>query len=221
MAFIDKLKGIFVVVDENDKNSSSTTSTPPSTKSSAVETGPTSSTTTMVQGQNLQKFIELLGGVLEKNNFPGYDYLEFKKALQSVSKLGNMDEAMMFKTVFAAAQSMNVDSNQLITTAKKYLDILENEKSNFYQAAGSYLSQTIKTRNDEIQALNQSLVANKSKLEQLQKEIVEQEFRVQKLSAELEETKGKVEGNKADFGQTYNNFAEEIRIDIRKMQQYL
>ncbi|NOT37584.1 MAG: hypothetical protein HOP11_09440 [Saprospiraceae bacterium] len=214
MAFIDKLKGIFIEVDDKAKKSSTVSNTNPTPNLNSQQK-------VTVQGQNLQKFVELLGGVMKKNNFPGYDYLEYKKALQSVAKLGNMEEGMMFKTVFAAAQSMNTDANMLIGTAKKYIDVLETEKVNFLQAADNYLTQTVKSKNDELAQLTQQLTSNKSKLEALQKEIAEQEVKLQSLQSESQEITNKVDSNKADFSQTFQSFVEEIKSDIQKMQQYL
>jgi hypothetical protein len=219
MAFIDKLKGIFIEVDESKKSNSDQTYTVDSSSSNSnpqVEAG-----VKAASGQNLQKFVELLSNVLEKNNFPGYDYFEFKKALQSVAKLGNMEESMMYKTVYAAAQSMNVNSSQLISTAKKYLELMENEKSNFMQSAGAFLQQNIKTKTDEVQVLEKSLADNKLKLEQLTKEIAEQEARISAASNELNEIKVKVEVNKNDFISAYSGFVEEIQKDIQKMESYL
>lgn len=218
MAFIDKLKGIFIEVDDSKKNNneSKTSADSSTTSNPQVEAKVKASS-----GQNLQKFVELLSNVLEKNNFPGYDYFEFKKALQSVSKLGNMEEAMMFKTVYAAAQSMNVSSTQLITTAKKYLELMENEKSNFMQSAESFLTQNIKTKTEEVQILEKSLADNKIKLEQLNKEITEQEARISGASNELNEIKVKVEVNKSDFMSAYSGFVEEIQQDIQKMERHL
>ena len=58
-----------------------------------------------VIGSSSEKFIELLSQVLEKNNQPGFDYLEYRKAVQSVAKLQSMDEPtqscfMLTKLIF-------------------------------------------------------------------------------------------------------------------------
>ncbi|MCC6815654.1 MAG: hypothetical protein IT267_04525 [Saprospiraceae bacterium] len=217
MAFIDKLKGIFVVMDQEKKDVNQSESSVRYDNDKAIE----GNVQNLPSSQKSQKFIELLSNLLEKNNLPGYDYFEYKKALQSVSKLGTMDESLLFKTVYAAAQSMGVDAQQLISTARKYLEVLENERSNFMQAADNYLSQTLKVKSEEQKALEQSLTSNKSKMEQLQKELGEQEIKMQTLSKELDEVKLKVENNKNDFGTTYLGFVEEIKVDIQKMEQYL
>ncbi len=211
MSFIDKIKSVFIVQDnQSPKQVSSETSD--SSNSSTANAG--------LEGGD-QKFYELLTGILEKNNFPGYDYFEFKKSLQSVAKLGNMDEAMMYKTVFATAQSMQVDAEHLVNTAKNYLNILENEQSKFHKAADTYLSEQVQSKNTELSSLSENLNSNKVKWEELKKEIENQESRLKVLSEEIEQTKLKISNSKKEFGQQYLRFVEEIKTDIEKMNKHL
>ena len=104
MPIFDKLKSIFVV-SEDAKN---TASVEQNTSNNSNTTAPSEPIQVISPGQASDKFIEILHQVLEKNNQPGFDYLEYKKAVQSVAKLQKMDEENQFKTAFAAAQVMNV-----------------------------------------------------------------------------------------------------------------
>ncbi|MEP7195339.1 MAG: hypothetical protein ABI851_02395 [Saprospiraceae bacterium] len=218
MAFIDKLKSVFIVTDDSKKIDQTKQESSQNTSSkNETEYAPLN----VSSGTNSQKFVELLAGILEKNNFPGYDYFEYKKAIQAVSKIGNMEEMMMHKTVYAAAQSMNVDAKYLIQTAKKYLDILENESTNFNQAAENYLKQQIQTKNTELSALQKNIEECKNTIKELTSELVKNEARLADLGNELKSVNQKVDMNKSDFNSSYSSFVDEIKLDIQKMEKYL
>ncbi|MBK8153059.1 MAG: hypothetical protein IPK61_08415 [Saprospiraceae bacterium] len=170
MPIFDKLKSIFIVADESagqgvqqsgDKSNDGTDQNPKKASSPQVSQIPL--------GQSSERFLEILAQVLEKNNQAGFDYLEYKKAVQSVAKLQNMDESNQFKTAYAAAQAMNVQPLQLIDSAKKYLSILELEEKNFNQSAAQFLQTQISQKENEQKALDQSMKQKSEQIELLKK----------------------------------------------------
>lgn len=220
MPIFDKLKSIFVVPDENPQSMPESTAKTSPSNSGSVNTSD-KSPVIITPGQTSEKFIEILSQVLEKNNLPGFDYLEYRKAIQSVAKLQNMDEANQFKTAYAAAQSMNVQPITLIDSAKKYLSILEIEEKNFLTTASTYLQNQVSSKENEANTLVQSISTKKSQIEQLAKELEAAQNRVESIKSEIQAAKEKVETNKANFVASYHTIIDQIKQDIQKMETYL
>ncbi len=211
MSIFKKIKSVFIVDDNSN---------PATEEKIALETNLVTEVNTEKQ-EGSTKYYELLTQILEKNNFSGYDYLEFRKALQSVTKLATLDEPNVYKTVYAAAQAMNVDAKLLIKTANDYLNLLEHEKLKFQQAADNFLSQQAQTKKSEIETLEQSLVEDKQSMEDLKLKISKDESRLESIKSELSGLQTKVQSNKSEFDNNYSVFTEEIKQDIQKMEKYL
>ncbi|MEM6967493.1 MAG: hypothetical protein AAF573_22205, partial [Bacteroidota bacterium] len=63
-----------------------------------------------------EKSISFLTGALDRNNLPGFDYIEFKQSLAALAKL-NMDEETAFKSAFATAATVGLTKGKLLETA--------------------------------------------------------------------------------------------------------
>lgn len=106
MSLIDKLKSVFIVPDSGSESSGENIAGQEKTKGGKEEE--VKIKVVDVPMESSEKFIDILSKVLESNNQPGFDYLEYKKAVQSIAKLQNLEESAQFKTAYAAAMSMNV-----------------------------------------------------------------------------------------------------------------
>jgi len=60
-------------------------------------------------GQVTEKFTTMLLKAIEANNIDGFDYIEFKEAIQGTEGMG-MSEEMRYKSAFAVAKTMGVTS---------------------------------------------------------------------------------------------------------------
>ncbi|HQW72071.1 MAG TPA: hypothetical protein PKZ91_09640, partial [Saprospiraceae bacterium] len=76
-----------------------------------------------VSGQQSDQFYKVLFDALERNNQAGFDYLEFRKALQSLETIG-LDEKTKFLSAFAGAQASGANVKLLTDSATIYLEIL-------------------------------------------------------------------------------------------------
>lgn len=217
MPILDKIKSIFIVPDENASATQPENSNPETTATQTKDNPSTSE----VSGQPNEKFLEILAGVLEKNNLPGFDYFEYRKAVQSIAKLHTMDEATQYKTAYAAAQSMNVSHESLISSANKYLSLLEVEETNFNQSANNYLNQQLASKKSEETQLKDQVQKITQQIEELKAKLEADKTRLTNLQDELSSVSRKVEANKANFKASYQNIVEEIRTDIQKMEKYL
>ena len=59
-----------------------------------------------------QRSANMIINTLEKNNLPGFDYLEYKQSLEGLSKM-NMDEATAFQSAFVTASTLGLTKEKL------------------------------------------------------------------------------------------------------------
>ena len=221
MPIFDKLKSIFVVSEDAKNTASVEQNTTNNSNTTVSTTAPSEPIRVISPGQASDKFIEILHQVLEKNNQPGFDYLEYKKAVQSVAKLQKMDEKNKFKTAFAAAQAMNVQPSSLTESAKKYLSLLQVEETNFNQSANQFLANQVSNKENEAKSIQNSIQSKREQIENLKKELEVSEKRLVSLKSEIESAKEKVDSNIANFKASYTTVIDQIKSDIQKMDTYL
>ena len=216
--FLKKIKSVFIVDDASGsatEEPSEKASEKPETKSQAAASAPVE-----VKGSVSEQFYDLLFSSLEKNNQEGFDYLEFKKSLQSLAKLP-MDEATRYQSAYAAAQAMGTSQQRLTDTANIYLKTLKEEESKFQEALSVQRAKQIGDKEKNIQDMELGLKQKGEKIAQLTKEIQEGQAAMEKLKAEISESVLKLDATKNDFKTTYMDLAGQIETDIRKIGQYL
>ncbi|MGB3131774.1 MAG: hypothetical protein WBB26_08880 [Saprospiraceae bacterium] len=220
MPIFDKLKSIFVVSEDATATGKEEPIQDTQTQNGSIKEAD-SNTNIITPGQTSEKFIEILHQVLEKNNLPGFDYLEYRKAIQSIAKMHNMDEAAQFRTAFAAAQAMNVQPNVLVDSAKKYLNLLQTEETNFNNSANQFLTTQVSAKENELHNIQNSIKTKEEQIEILKKELESSHNRLVSLKSEIENAKQKVETNKSNFKASYLTVIDQIKSDIQKMETYL
>jgi len=227
---LKKLKSLFIVEDENSKGTDAKT-TPASGDtvapiSKATNKGaPAKSTSgTPVSTSDIKtnvkpdtKFLNSLLSAVESNNLNGFDYLEYKQALQSLPK--HLDEKTRFQSAYAMAKTMGTTNVKLIKAGQHYINILNKEQGKFLSAYNSKLESARGT--EQIKNLAQSVAQKKKQIEQLQKEITDSEKVLEKKKSDINRSVAKVEMTKDKFLSAYKVVAGQIEQDIKKMQDYL
>jgi hypothetical protein len=213
--FLSKLKGIFIVPTSADEKSVEQNSTKPATTVSAPAAVPVSP-----KGEIADKFYEILFGAMEANNQPGFDYLEFKKSLQTLAKMP-MDEATRYASAYAAAQSMGVSSQSLSDSAQFYLNILKSEDSKFQESVNIQRQKQIGSKEKAIADLDATIKAKGEQIARLTQEIASHQEDMGKMKAEISEAVVKIETTLSDFHATYSDLIGQIGQDVENMKKYL
>ncbi len=236
-----KLKSLFIVEDEAflkeaaKKNSKKEAGENPDLvpeqpkQKPTAQTNPTNNSAnttanpnrTAPEGKVSAKFTDVLLGAMEKNNLDGYDYLEFKQSMQSLAKLGTMDEATVYKSAFAAAQPMGVNQKKLVDSAQFYLKILKDEESKFGQALQHQRSKQIGGREEQIKRMEQLILQKEKQIEQLKKEIELNRKEADKMKADISESTLKVQTTQNNFVASYKHITSQIQKDVANIKQYL
>ena len=225
---LKKLKSLFVIEEEGSSSKATGGSTPSaktskskSAKTSAPITTSTSSGKSPVKaGAPQEKFVNILLEAVEKNNLEGFDYLEYKQSLQSLSKM-EMDEATQYKSAFAMASTMGVNKTTLVKSVKHYLSVLKNEESKFNEALANQINQKVAQRKEGFKSLQDAITKKENQIKKLTQEIEKHKKDLEKLKAEVDTAQGKVESTKASFYGSYQVVASQMEEDLKKINEYL
>jgi len=193
----------------------------PSTPSSAPASAPTSSTPTANAGGSVNdRFVKVLMEAMERVNQPGFDYLEYKKALQNLKKM-NFTDSVRFQTAYATAQSMGVTPKALVDSAQHYLKALNQEQLKFGEALKGQRSQQVNDKEARLQQLEGSIKEQEARIKELQAQITKTREEQKKLRDTITKSTGKLAKTQADFERTYEVITGGIQSDIGQMKEFL
>ena len=167
-----------------------------------------------------EKSIEFLTNALEKNNLPGFDYLEFKLALANMSQM-DLDEATAFKTAYATASTMGLTKTKLLETATHYQKIINKERSQFEVALKKQMHQRVAGKQQEVEKLKQQIIKHREKITQLEAQIDKYQVTIDGADATINEAKSKIEGTKDNFETTSQSILNQIQKDIENIDRYI
>ena len=219
---LDKIKRLFIVEEP-------TNGTPKTSEKEEINIEQTATiqqrpqafkTQVKVEGTADSKFIDILLGALDKNNLEGYDYLEYKQALQSLSKVG-MDEATMYKSALAMAGTLGASKDQILKTADHYVSILKQEESKFLQALSANKQKLAQSEQNGIAGLEQGIANKQKQVENLLAEIEKDKIKLQELQNEIEESALKIHQTAANFEAAYQLVYGQIKNDVDKINEYI
>ncbi|MBP6828490.1 MAG: hypothetical protein KA165_18125 [Saprospiraceae bacterium] len=167
-----------------------------------------------------ERSLEFLATAIEKNNLPGFDYFEFKRAIVSLIQM-KLDEVTAHKSAFTTAATVGVTKDKLIETAAYYKNVVEKEKEQFDKALENQNSTKITARQEEVKRLRDQIERHKTEIARLQDEVagylnqIDQAENAVKLEGE------KLEKARAAFEKTHQAVVLQIDKDIENMHKHL
>ncbi len=166
------------------------------------------------------KSVSFLTNALEKNNLPGFDYIEFKQSLAALSAM-DMDEITAYKSAFATASTVGLTKSKLLETATHYKGILSKEKKQFDQAMKNQIQQKVAGKREEVEKLKQQIQAHRQKIAQLEDQIGKYQNTVDNADAEINAAKEKIEATQKGFEFTHQSILNQIDKDVENINTYL
>ncbi len=167
-----------------------------------------------------KKSAAFLSSALAKNVSKEFDYMKYRQALNALHAL-NLDEATSFKSAYATATSMGVTKSSLINSAKQYLSVLMNEKSQFDAALNHQIKERVGSKRDEVVKLQQKIEEMRHKIRELEHRINEFQRKIDSADDDVGEAKQKILETKEKFESTFQAFVDAITRDIERMNEYL
>lgn len=159
------------------------------------------------------KFIDILMKAIEENNLEGFDYLEFKSSLQSLSKM-NMDDATRYQSALAMAKTLGASPDKILQSANHYLNILKTESDKFQQAVEAQKSKLNQDQVSGVKSLEQAIQSKEQQIQQLTKEIEADKQKLSKMQADIQQGAAKISDTSNRFAQAYTLVKKQITDDI-------
>jgi len=157
---------------------------------------------------------------IDAANLEGFDYLEYKRAVKALQKF-SMDEVTKYRSAFTTAATMGVTLDELVSSAKHYLHVLDNENSKFSTAFQTEYDRKITQSESDVKRLRQEINDKAEQIKKLQQEIEQRTQQVAKLEQVTEAGRAKVLATRDSFLASYAQVKGVIEADIERMQRYL
>ncbi len=209
-SFFKKALGVFVEFnEEQDKNTASSFTSAPSTPTEV-----SSNTTNHAEAAKFEKYFENL---FERANLPGPDYFEFYKTMEML-EAHIADEKARLSATFASLSIQGLTKKNLIETANKYKEIIEQDKSNFDSALDEKMKSEVGQRQAQLKSMEQKIAKNAEQIQLLTKEITETQIQIGKIKTDVMEQENKLTKNKNGYMVACQAVINKIVTDIQKIQ---
>lgn len=172
------------------------------------------------KGKVSRKFVDILFKALRKNDLDGFDYMEFKKSLQSLKKM-EMPIETRIQSAYAMAETMGANKQHLLQSAQHYIQVLHQEEKKFEKALQNQQNQQIKSKKSQIDGLNQSIKKKLEQIQNLEAEVAQHKEQINNLQTEINGAAGKIASTKNDFIASYNSLVNQIKMDMKHIQDYI
>ena len=167
-----------------------------------------------------EKSIEFISKAIEKANLPGFDYLEFRMAVDNLKRM-NLDEAIAFKSAFATASTMGLTKEKLLETAAHYKAVVLKEKEQFDAASAKQQDMKVGANLQQVAEFQRIINDNEAKIRQLQSEIDTARGKVRELDFERDGAAAKIEEAKTKYLFTHQSINNQMEQDMANIQKYL
>jgi chromosome segregation ATPase len=170
-------------------------------------------------GKASGKFIDILSKAMEREDLEGFDYLEFRKSLQSLQEI-LPDETTRFRSALASAKTLGALPEKLIRSAGHYISVLKAEEDKFEAALKMQRQKRVHSRTEELEQVNAQIAQKEAEIKKLQEEIKKLNGQKQKLATSIKESDARINSTKNDFIASYNLIVAQINSDIDKIREY-
>lgn len=167
-----------------------------------------------------EKSIESLTIALEKNNLPGFDYLEFKVSLGRLAQMG-MPEETAYKSAYATASTVGLTKEKLISTALHYKKVLTDEKAQFDQALENQLQRRVNNKRQEVEKLKAQIQAWKEQISNLEQQILKSQSTIDDADNQIQLEMRKIQATQENFEHTHQSVMNQIELDLQNIQRLL
>jgi len=194
------------LVFKNDKKNDKTKE---ANTTSEVKSQPIVSSSTNVQGVVDNKFVDMLEGIIEKNNV-GKDYFDFKQAVEKMKTLA-LDEKSKFQTVHTV---LGCKKDVLLTSIEKYISIINVERKNFDAEMKSQFISKVQSKLDLVEK-------DKKEMEDLSKKLSDLNTSILTLSQDAQAEEMKIRATEANFKTSAEMIINEMTSDKDKINNFI
>jgi chromosome segregation ATPase len=214
-SFFKKAMGLFVEFDENAPAQGENKTSQVNSQRSNTNQEPAS-----LSQETLDKFQKHFDQLFDQANFPGPDYFEFFKMMETLEH-PIPDEKARISAVYASLAIQGLTKSKLVDTATQYKTILEQDKMKFSAAINEKSRTEVEGRKQNVAALQNKITANSDTIQKLTKEITDAQATISTLQSEIAQEKDKMTANANGYQVSYDAIQAKISSDIQKIQTIL
>ncbi len=164
--------------------------------------------------------LEFIVQAIERNNLPGFDYFEFKRAVTQLAEM-NLDQATAYKSAFTTAATLGITKEKLIETAGYYRNVVEKEKEQFGKALENQTATKVAARQQEVIRLRDQIERHKAEIARLQDEIAGYLNQADAADVAVKLETEKLEKSKSAFELAHQSVLIAIDKDVESMHKHL
>ena len=156
--------------------------------------------------------------VLEERNLPGPDYLELKKAADSMAAVIT-DETTRYFSAFSVLKSSNPTFNKsmVMDSLNEYIKFIESERSGAKVELQSIYDNEVGFRQKEIQKRVDIIENNKKKIEELNAEILTVSQEINTINGEMLAKQTELDIQEKNFNVTVDAVIAGLNTDKEKL----
>lgn len=166
------------------------------------------------------KFIDILMKAIEQENRDGFDYLEFKNSLQSLSKL-EMDEPTRYKSAFVMGKTMGLSKEMLLQSVQHYVSVINAEETKFKEALQKQKALQVQGKEESVKTAEAAIAQKQKQIQELEKQIEEQKASIEKTKNEMKEAVVKIDHTNAQFMAAHKMISQQMIQDIQNIKNFI
>jgi hypothetical protein len=164
--------------------------------------------------------LDFLASALEKNNLPGFDYFEFKRAVHNLLAM-ELDETIAYKSAFTTAATLGITKEKLIETAGYYKNLVSKEKERFDEALENQNQVKVTGKQAEVKRLRDQIERHKADIVRLQDEMAAYLTQIDQAETAVKAETEKLEKAKTAFEFTHQAMLLQMDKDVENLHKYL
>lgn len=148
-----------------------------------------------------------------------FTYLEFRLAAQRLIDRG-IDAASAYESVFTTAETIGVDRERLVQSARGYLGILDAERQKFDGALEKRLTDGVRDDEARIAAQAKEIERLEAERERIAAALATAQERRVELEAELAGVRERVQARGEAFAAAHAGMRATVEDDLAQMERY-
>jgi hypothetical protein len=166
------------------------------------------------------KHWEILDDAVNKEDLPGPDFLEFKKAVAALAALP-LPETHKYQAAYAPLAATGLTVDKMKSSAKHYVSVIEREMSHFDAEMNDMRAEHILIPEQAIESDNMTITALNEEIQDRINKINEINTSIAQRRTEIENKKAEIENIAATFKYTADQYIQNINTDIQKIDAYI
>jgi chromosome segregation ATPase len=215
-----KAMGLFVEFEEDPQSPASSNKPSSSSPGASATAQRVTNTQQMLNAEEMDKFEKHFEKLFDQANFPGPDYYEFMKMMETL-EAHIKDEKARLSATYASLTIQGLTKEKLVDTASKYKEIITQDKAQFEKIANDKSEKEIGQKRKDLKGLEETIVRNSEMIQKLTKEITEAQVSLGGLKAAISEEEQKLARNKQGYMFACEAMMKKISDDIQKIQTTL